>query len=195
MFAQFQSHARVRVLRLVAFLILAVHLGPAPAQAQNEVMQSPTIAVIDMQKIMRESKAVQSIQRQINQQRSQYQQELSQKEKSLREADQALARQRTILSSEAFKKKRQELQSQVGQLQRDIQERKKSLDQAYNRAMRQVQEKLVEIVQKIASNRNVDLVLSKATLVLVRPEMEITALALERLNNQLASVDVPSPQN
>jgi len=187
------------VFRSCVFIVLvAAHLagGGAPAvRAQNEVMQAPTIAVIDMQRIMQESKAVQSIQQQINQQRSQYQSELSEKEKELREADEALARQRTILSSEAFKKKRQELEQRIGQLQRDIRTRKKELDQNYGEAMEKVQNRLIQIVQEIASDRNVDLVLNKATLVLVRPQMEITDIALKRLNRQLSSVNVPNPQN
>lgn len=182
----------------VVVTVVAAQLaaGGAPAaRAQNEVMQAPTIAVIDMQRIMQESKAVQSIQQQINQQRSQYQSELSNKEKELREADEALARQRTILSSEAFKKKRQELEQRIGELQRDIRTRKKELDQNYGEAMEKVQNRLIQIVQEIASDRNVDLVLNKATLVLVRPQMEITDIALKRLNRQLSSVNVPNPQN
>jgi len=187
------------VFRSCVFVVLvAAQLaagGVPPVRAQNEVMQAPTIAVIDMQRIMQESKAVQSIQQQINQQRSQYQSELSEKEKELREADEALARQRTILSSEAFKKKRQELEQRIGQLQRDIRTRKKELDQNYGEAMEKVQNRLIQIVQEIASDRNVDLVLNKATLVLVRPQMEITDIALKRLNRQLSSVNVPNPQN
>lgn len=169
--------------------------GVPPVRAQNEVMQAPTIAVIDMQRIMQESKAVQSIQQQINQQRSQYQEELSQKEKELRKADQALARQRTILSTEAFNKKRQQLQQRIGQLQRNIRTRKKALDRNYSEAMEKVQNRLIQIVQEIASDRKVDLVLNKATLVLVRPQMEITDIALRRLNGQLPSVNVSKSRN
>lgn len=73
--------------------------------------------------------------------------------------------------------------------------RKQQLDENYGQAMQVVQENLVEIVGDIAESRDVDVVLNKATVVLVRSELEITDLALERLNDQLTSVDVPQLQN
>ncbi|MDH3917889.1 MAG: OmpH family outer membrane protein, partial [Rhodospirillales bacterium] len=75
------------------------------------------IAVIDTQGIYRESEAVMGLQKRIDAQRSTYQEELRKKEESLRTADQELARQRTILSAEAFAQKRRELEEQVATLQ------------------------------------------------------------------------------
>lgn len=166
-----------------------------PANAQTDKMESPTIAVIDMQKIMRESTAVRSIQQQIEKHRSDYQEELSKKEQELRAADEELARQRTILSSDAFKKKRQQLEQRVGKLQRNIQTRKQELDQTYGRAIRRVQQELAKIVSEVMKKRGIDLVLTKTSVFLVHKDMEITDVALTRLNDRLTSVDVSSLQN
>jgi len=174
---------------LVVLASAALAVPAAPA-ADGEV-QGPKIAVIDMQKIMRESEAVQSIQQQIEQQRSEYQETLSEKEKQLRSADEDLARQRTVLSAEAFQKKRRDLEGRVSRLQRDIQSSKRQLDKNYSEAMRTVQQKLVEIVRDIAGKRDLDMVIGKATVVLVRPELEITDQALERLNDTMTSVELP----
>ncbi len=182
-----------------ALAVLALSVGltiaPKPAAAQTAEMQSPSIAVIDMQRIMRESTAVRSIQQQIDQQRSLYQEELSRKENELREADEELARQRNILSSEAFQQKRQELEQEVGILQREIQGQRESLDEDYSRAMREVEKVLIEIINDISEARDLDVVLNKATIVLARTELEITDPALERLNAELESVDVQATQN
>jgi Skp family chaperone for outer membrane proteins len=173
----------------------AATLGPpAPAQAQTDTMESPTIAVIDMQKIRRESEAVKSIEQQIQEQKSAYQKELSEKEKEIREENQSLSKQRTLLAKDAFEKKRQNLRKKLGNFRRDIQTRRKALDQNYSEAMRRVQKKLIEVVRQVASERNLDVVLNKGTVVLVRPDMEITEIALQRLNDQLTSVDVPNIQ-
>jgi Skp family chaperone for outer membrane proteins len=150
--------------------------------------------VIDMQKIRRESEAVKSIEQQIQEQKSAYQKDLSEKEKEIREENQSLSKQRTLLAEDVFEKKRQNLRKKLGNFRRDIQTRRKALDQNYSEAMRRVQKKLIEVVRQVASERNLDVVLNKGTVVLVRPDMEITEIALQRLNDQLTSVDVPNIQ-
>lgn len=178
---------------LAALLWVALVLAapqPAAAQSGDGFAEPPRIAVIDMQKIMRESQAVQSIQRQIEGQRSTYQQQLSQKEQELREKDQQLTRQRSVLSPEALQKQRRDLESEVGDLQRQAQRSKRQLDQNYAEAMRTVQSEVVGIVQEIASRHDVDLVLGKTNVVIVRPQLEITDRVLERLNAQLKDVEV-----
>lgn len=177
----------------VASAGLLLLAGPAAAQpagsAQSE--QGIRIAVIDVQKIMSDSKAVQSIQRQIDQQREQYQADLQRREKELREANEALARERGVLSEDAFRRKRRRLEEDVTELQREIQRSKRRLDQNYSQAMRQVQDRMVQIVRDLASQQDIDMVLGKATVVIVRPRLDLTDRALERLNAELSSVDVP----
>ena len=153
--------------------------------------QGIRIAVIDMQKIMSDSKAVQSIQRQIDEQRKQYQSDLQRRERELREANEALARERNVLSQDAFRQKRRRLEEQVTELQREIQRSKRQLDRNYSQAMRQVQDRLVQIVRDLASRQDIDMVLGKATVVIVRPRLDLTDRALKRLNAELSSVDVP----
>ena len=171
-------------LTFVASLIIAI--VPLEGRAQDD--QAPVIAVINMQRILRESTAVRSLQQQLDEQRSAYQGEIRQKEEGLRASEQELARQRSVLSAEAFATKRRELQQQVTTLQREIQERKRRLDKGFSDGMSEVQQALVTIVTEIATDNNVDIVLAKASVVLVRPEMEITEEALSRLNDELPSL-------
>ena len=61
--------------------------------------------------------------------------------------------------------------------------------------MDQVRQVLVEVVKEIAQERGADLVLSKANVVLVRPDLEITETAIERLDRRLPEVSLELPQN
>lgn len=183
-------HTLVFLLGLVAVMAAAT----GRSQAQTETMTSPTIAVIDMQAVRRQSQAVQSIEQQIKNRKSTYQKELSQEEKKIREENQSLSKQRTLLSQEAFENKRKELRKKLGSLKRDIQTQKKNLDKSYSQAMRKVQKKLIEIIENIAKERNLDMIVNKAAIALVRPEMEVTGTVLKRLNEQLSSVDVPNAE-
>ena len=96
---------------------------------------------------------------------------------------------------ETLEKQVEELERQVAEVRRVIQERRKGLDRLLNESMGQVRLRLVEIVKDIAKARGADLVLAKAMVVLVRPDLEITEEALQRLNAELPSVALPVPQN
>lgn len=186
--------------RLISLISLSLALflaaGFAPqGQARAQGGAAPIIIVIDTPRIQRESLAVRSIQEQIGAQRTAYQNELKEKEKALREKDQELMRQSTILSAEVFAQKKRDLEEQVAALQREIQEKRRALDKVYVEGMKEVQAVLTDITREIAESRKADLVLQRATLVWVRPEMEITEEALEKLNASLSSVTLPAPQN
>ncbi|MHA1599518.1 MAG: OmpH family outer membrane protein [Alphaproteobacteria bacterium] len=182
-----------RCIALAAIAAIAATSVGAPALAQQA--KAPLLAIIDVQKVLRESVAVKSLTIKIEAERKKYQQELRTREDSLRAADQELTRQRTILSTEAYTQKRQELEQQVGQLQRQVQERKKGLDQIFGKGMSQVQNELANVAKEIAEERGLDLILSRATVVIVKPEFDLSNEALKRLNARLTTVTPPTQQN
>jgi Skp family chaperone for outer membrane proteins len=167
-----------------------VALAPALVAAQQP--PSPVIIVIDMQEVLRKSTAVQDVQKQIEQTRSSYQSELQTKEKELREADQELSRQRTILSSEAFAEKRRGLEEQLAGFQRDIGARKQMLEKSFAQGMRQIEAQLIKIADDIAAERGANLVLPKSNVLLVHPDFEATDEALKRLNSALPAMKLPA---
>lgn len=168
---------------LAAFLWMAVDSGLG-AQEQD----SPVFAIIDIQRVLRESVAVKSLSREIEEQKGQYQSELRKKEKVLREADQELARQRSVLSAEVYAQKRGELEQKVATHQREARKRKRGLDQLFASGMSKVRSELAKIAKEIAEERGLDLILSKATVVIVKPKFEITNEAVNRLNARLPEV-------
>ncbi len=180
----------LRLAMLVGFLVM-----PSLASAQDETVKPAIIGVLDTQKVLRDSIAMRSLSQQIEARRNSFQEELRKQEDALRAADQELARQRSILAPEAFAEKRSQLEQQVSSLQRQVQTRRKELDRVYGEAVKQVQGALVSIAQKIASERQLDLVLPKTAVVLVRNDMEITDEVVKRLNETLTEVTVPSVQN
>ncbi len=182
-----------QVLRLaITVCFLAV---PTLAFAQSEPAKPAIIGVLDTQKVLRDSVAMRGLSQEIEARRSTFQEELRKQEDTLRSADQELARQRSILSAEAFAEKRSQLEQQVSSLQRQVQTRRKELDRVYGQAVKQVQTALVSIAQQIAAERSLDLVLPKTAVVLVRNDMEITDEVVKRLNETLTEVTVPAVQN
>lgn len=175
---------------------LALSIGLLCAQPLVAAeFEAPVFAIIDVQKILRESTAVQGLTARIESERQAYQSELSKKEEAVRNADQELARQRSILTAEAYAAKRRELEQQMAGLQREVRERKRALDQAFGQGMNKIQAELAKVAADIADENGLDLVLSKATVVIVKPEFEFTVEALERLNARLPDVSAADIQN
>lgn len=172
--------------------VLGCLLAPVPALAQTSApaAQGTVIIVVDLQRILREAAAVQALQQQVSAAREAFQAEIRQREEDLRRLDQELARERPSLSPEVYDERRQALADQLAALQSDIQERRRQLDQALNEGMRQVQSGLLPILQQLTEERGADIMLAKTSIVLARPELEVTDEALARLNAKLPTVTV-----
>ena len=96
--------------------------------------------------------------------------------------------QRAVLSAEAFAKKRDELQTRLTTLQRDFDARRKRLQLAMGRAWNEIQKALTEVTADLATERKIDIVVSKASTVLLANELDITAEVLTRLDAKLSKV-------
>ncbi len=179
---------------LAAGLILLLWTADQAAPRAQE-LAPPVLAIIDVQKVLRESTAVSALSRKIEEQKVQHQEELREQERALRDADQELARQRSILSPEAYAKKRGELEQRVATLQREARNRKRGLDKVFTQGMKKVQAELDRVAKEIAEERGLDLILSKATVMLVEPEFELTQEAVRRLNDRLPDLPAAQPEN
>ena len=197
-------HRHVRVLPgtalgCVLWLFAMAAALPSAAQtgvpAAGEDASGPVIAVIDMQRILRESLAVSQMQRKIEELRQAYQAEFRERDRELRQNDQELARQRSNLSADDFAQKRQEMERKVAEVQRGVQQRRRSLDRIFGQGMSKVREALIAIVNEVAAERNIDVVLAKSTVVAVKQELDITAEVLARLDSSLPRIDFLAPQN
>jgi len=187
----------VRAARVLALLtVIGTFFGtPGTVPAYAAGAKTPVFAIIDIQRILRESMAVHALSKAMQGQRTKAQAELRAKEKNLRAADQELARQRTILSSEVFGQKRKELEQQVAALQREVKQRRREFDRDFSAGMAVVQKELAAVARDIAKERGLDLILSKATVVIVKPEFDLSKEALERLNAKLPKIAAPPKQN
>ena len=99
-----QRYTIMNAVGRVIVLIVLLICGATTAFAQ--AMPNPSIAVLDIQRILRESLAAKSVRPQADKIRGKYQKEVRNQESQLRKAEQDLARQRAILSPEAYAQKR-----------------------------------------------------------------------------------------
>jgi len=184
---------RHRVWSLVVGASLAAALATAaPAnEAQAQKLPPTVAAVIDYQRILREAAAARSIRDQIEVRRKAYQEEISKEEQRLHEADKEFAKQRSLLTAEAFTEKRREFEHDVAEVQRLVQERRRELDNVAAVALNQVKEALIEVVTSIADERGFNLVLPSSEVLFFARRIDLTEEVLAKLDGRLPDVRVP----
>jgi outer membrane protein len=184
---------RYRVWRLLVGASLAAALATAGPidEAQAQKLPPTVAAVIDYQRILREAAAARSIRDQIEVRRKAYQEEISKEEQRLHEADKEFAKQRSLLTAEAFTEKRREFEQDVAEVQRLVQERRRELDNVAAVALNQVKEALIEVVTSIADERGFNLVLPSSEVLFFARRIDLTEEVLAKLDGRLPDVRVP----
>lgn len=179
-------------------LIVAMMLVFAAAvftEADAQTLPDTRIAIVDFQLIQKNSTAMVDIQKQIEDRRLFYQEQISAQERDLRANDQELIRQRSVLSAEAFALKRREFEAKVAQVQREVQDRKRELDQAFEYGTNQVQLVINDIVAELSKQKNFNIVLSRQQIVFAENSLNISEEIIQILNERLPLVEVPLAQN
>lgn len=174
-------------------LICVLAAMPVVAQEKSPSKAMIAVAVIDVQRIIRESLATKSMRPQLKKLRSSNEKEFEGQKQKLRKANQDLIGQRIILSPEVYAERRRELQKKANAIQRSAQQRKRVIDRAIGRIMGKVNRELHQITIKIAEERSISLVFVKSAVFLSTKRHDITAQALQRLNKRLPSVNVTVP--
>ncbi len=185
-----------KLIFLFAFASVVFVTGEAYAQEQStDTTQFLPIAIVDMKAIRQQSTAMTSIREQISKYRSQFQSQIQQEEDQLRSANQELARQRSILSPDAFAEERKKFETRLAEVQRLVQDRRQELDKLRGTAMHDIQKNLNIIIAEIANEKGIVLVLQREQTILAARTLEITTEVIERLNKKAPNVVVPPPGN
>lgn len=166
-------------------LALLFAFAPGASFAQNA---AGGLAVVDVQKLMSESKAAQSIQGQIKTYREKFLGEMSKKEQTLRDAEKSLAGQRSTLSAEAFAEKKKAFEKQLLDAREYAQKKKRALDAAATQGLQKLESELVKVVKAIASEKNLQMVISKQSVVLGDNGLDISDDAMKRLNAAVSDI-------
>ena len=171
---------------LLGVAVAVLSIGASSIAAAQD--RPPSIGIVDVQKILRDSQASRSLQPQIEKLRKNYQSSLRKREAELRKASQELQRQRAILSPQAFAKRRNAYEETARKAQVDFQQRKRQLDDVYGAAMRTIQKSMVVAAAKVAEERKFDIVLPKSLVLLADQKLDITGEVLRRIDKSLPSI-------
>lgn len=162
----------------------ALALTAAPALAET------SLGVVNVAKIMNDSKAATSVRSQLQAKQKSFQTELDAKEKELLAEDQALVKQKDGADKAAFEAKVKAFRQKAAAEQRKVQDKKIQLDKAFSGALEDIQKNVVEVVKQVAVEKKMTMVVTSAQVIYGDASLDITAEVLKRLDAKLPSVAV-----
>jgi Skp family chaperone for outer membrane proteins len=164
---------------------------PAAAPAVGPALVAPTIAVVDMQRVVLESAAGKTIQTQLDAERRKIRDQLAKLQDELKSGENELKRQRSVLQQDAFNEQVQAFQRKEADAQRIQQDRQEAFTKGQNDAVNVVLDNMKDVVQQLANERRIGLVLRKEVAITMSDKnMDITDDVIQRLNTKLPSVTV-----
>jgi len=150
--------------------------------------KTQNIAIVDVDRLLSESKAGKSIQTQHSKKREAFQKEFDTLEKKLIETEKQLVKDKEKLSPEAFQKKRQSFEKDFQETRRLFQTRRNALDKGLADAFKTLRKIIIQTTAEVADEAKYDIVLTRESVVIVDKKMDITDDVLKRMNKKISSI-------
>ncbi len=184
----------VRLVTIPVLVGLLLTSGLVRAQEEaSDVAPAAVLAIIDIQRVLLETAVAASIRSQMEAYRVTYLAEIKELEGSLREEDQELQRQRSILSAQAFTERRRVFQVKVDVLDRRAKSISRALDTRFSAAMNQVREAMIPIFADLTRERGINVIVAKTTIMFAKRSLDITDEVIRRVDLALPDVQIPAP--
>jgi outer membrane protein len=160
----------------------------ASAAPQSASPQSINVMVVDVQTLMRKSKAAVMVRQQLEQKRAEYAKEMSKQDETLRHESENLQRQASSLSPEALNQKKREFQQKLSEFDKSVQSKRQALERSDAEASEKIQTVIRDIITEMATEKNVNLVFQSTQLVMFSPGFDVTDGVLQKLDERLPSL-------
>lgn len=172
------------VLSVCFLMMAATTTGVAQTADEGSQFGIKRVGLVDLSYVLRNANATNIVRELLASKKEEFSEEFQIRESELLQMERALNVRRSELSGEDFNKEVQKFQEEVAKVQREIQFKRNSLDQAFQQAQDNLRALSLEIVTFIAQREQLDMVLTRETAVIFRPELNITQEVLSLLNER-----------
>ncbi len=178
------------ILGLSLFFGFAHTQESKPEKNKTTVSSSSGIGVVDMKKILAQSKAYQSLVDQFEDVRRKHRNNFTKSEDVIRDEESDLLKQKNILSKEAYAEKVKVLGKKINELKSKQANEAKKIELSFERSTNKIQGALVDVLSIIANKKSLNLVLAKSQVILVGKDIDLTDDAISELNKVLPKVSL-----
>ena len=164
------------------------------AEKSKEVKR---IVLVDLDGVLRAADANNRVRELLDGQRAKFQEEFRAIEVNLQQSERDLLAKRELMAKDEYEKLVIAFQARVSSVQKEIQYKRQSIDDAYQKAASDIRKLAIEVIKKIASEREIDLILNRDSSVIFLPHLNISDEVLTRLNertkNARIEVEIKKP--
>lgn len=161
---------------------------PVFTSVSARAADAPTIAVVDVEKILSTAKAAQGLQAQIKAKKESFQKEFSDKEKQLKTTETELVAAKDKVSAEEFNKKRKAYEEKILETRKLFQKRRNSLDEGLAKAMQELRKNIIESTAQVADGKDYDIVLNRESVLIADKALDITEDVLKNLDAKITTI-------
>lgn len=158
-------------------LALATFLFAGAASADQK------IAVVDVQRAVASTEDGLRAQATLKKLFDNRQQELNKKQTDLQRQREEIDKQAKVLPKDALEKRVNDWQKQMMELQQIFVEYNKELEKKQKELTDPVFEKVMQIIKRLATSENIDVIMDKATVAYVRGDLDLTDRCIQMYNS------------
>jgi len=168
-------------LPVVAAALLMAVSSAAVAQSGSPAVK---IAVVDVQKVQRESRAMRGIRDSLQALRKKYNTQFVAREKEM-QAEYNRLRKDKEMSRGEYERRIRALQADLVKLRRQSRARSQALSRSFQQSFAKFRQEVILVVKSMAVEDGYTLVLNRVTLIHAAPQYDITDKVVVRLNKRL----------
>ena len=178
----------------VAVVLSALCGSVAAAQTAEKAADAPIIAVLDVQKVMRESAAAKSIRAAVEAKRQTFEGEIEAERNAIKADDDKLRQQQTVLAPEALSQRRRDLERRYAELRRRADQAGGILNRAVNTAMLTLRQEMATVLAELMKEQDINITLARSAVLVFDEQLNVTEIVLARLDKRLPTVEVKIEQ-
>lgn len=156
-----------------------------------------SIAVINMDKIQLDSKALQDLRKQRTSYEEKLKNRLEKEQKSIEKEKADIEKSQDVLSQEALQRRVVEYQRRVSKLQRDLTESAQAIEASYQKALNTLQQKHLDpVIEGVIAKKKLSLVIDgrMARVGANVKNLDITPEVVEALNRKVSGIKMEKPK-
>jgi len=175
------------LLILVVLINFTAYADEEKKEAIKNVKNFPAV-VIDMKKVLSQSTAFITLQKQIQKLEETFKKDIKAEEEVLKKEQENLLSQKSVLSDEQFKEKENTFKQKVNKIQSKVEKVRRDLESTMARGMQVIQQEAVKHMKDISIKEGYLLVFDANSTVIAADKINISNLVAEKLNKSLPKV-------
>ena len=185
-----------KLLKFICIYIFFVNMVLAQDEVSNDnvpvINEVFPIAVVDMQAIVGQSFAAVKVREFIDNKKKEFTNELKKEEQALKEMQEELSSQRSILPPDEFAELEGNFRKRVEALQKMVAEKNQLLEDVLSRSVQKIQNEAIKIITDIGTEKGIALTLDTSTVVIAANSINISKSVIDLLNISLPELDMLS---